>query len=158
MASTTYPAAGSLSTETVTNTYDNNGYQLTAAGQDTYLSAATYQPWRDAYQGTLGSGSNRVQVTTDEWADTHKDKTISVGTEHPGTPGTFDEQFTQQYTWNGDGDLLTERPLAAVGRADQTTDPDHDQHPPRVEADIINLPLVIPMHPNRRGPAARTGR
>ena len=107
VATTTYPAAGGLGAETVTNTYDTHGYQLTSGGLDTYMSDATYQPWGDVYQRTLGTGSNRVQVTTDEWADTHKDKTITVRTEHPGTPGTFDEAMTQGYSWNGDGELTS---------------------------------------------------
>jgi RHS repeat-associated protein len=106
-ASTTIPAAGGLGAETITNTYDAHGYQLTAAGLDTYLSATTYQPWGDLYQRTLGSGANRVQATTDEWADTHRQKTITVGTEHPGTPGTFDEALTQQYNWTPDGTLAS---------------------------------------------------
>jgi len=103
VASMTYPAAGGLGTETVAYTYDANGYELTAAGLDTYVSATQYQPWGDVYQRTLGSGSTRVQATTDEWADTHHVRTISAGTEHTGTPGTFDEQFTQQYNWTPAG-------------------------------------------------------
>ena len=108
-ASRTYPAAGGLGTETVTYGYDPNGYVLTAAGLDTYLSTATYQPWGDTYQITLGaaSGGQRAQITTDQYPDTHRLKTIQVTTEHPGTPGTFDEQLTQQYTWNPAGELTS---------------------------------------------------
>jgi RHS repeat-associated protein len=107
VATTVYPAAGGLGSETVTNTYDANGFQLTAAGLDTYLSSAQYQPWGDVYKRFLGTGSSRVQVTTDEWADTHKARLLSVATEHPGTPNVFDEAFTQQYNWSGDEEITS---------------------------------------------------
>ena len=77
-ASIGYPAAGGLGAETVNYTYDANGYNLTAAGLDTYVSATSYQPWGDVYQRTLGSGSTRARLTTDEYSDTHRLKTISA--------------------------------------------------------------------------------
>ena len=107
LASTTYPAVGGLGAETVTNTYDANGYQLTSAGLDTYLSATSYQPWGDAYQRTLGSGNTRVQVTTDEDPATHRASTLTTATEHPGTPGSFDEQYTQKYNWTNGGTVAS---------------------------------------------------
>jgi RHS repeat-associated protein len=108
-ATSTYPAAGGLGAETVTYGYDANGYQLTAAGADPYVANTTYQPWGDVYQRTLGAaaGAKRVQVTTDEYPDTHRLNTIQVTTEHSGTPGSFDEQLTQKYTWDPAGELTT---------------------------------------------------
>ncbi|GHJ46769.1 hypothetical protein Cs7R123_41110 [Catellatospora sp. TT07R-123] len=106
-ASVTYPAAGGLAAETVNNVYDANGYLLTTAGLDTYVSGTGYQWWGEVYQQTLGTGTKRVQVTTDAWADTHRPKLISVGTEHSTTPGTYDEQLTQQYNWTPAGTLAS---------------------------------------------------
>jgi len=106
-ASTTYPAAGGLAAETVTYTYDSNGYQLTSTGLDSYVSATAYQPWGDLYQRTLGSGTKRVQLTVDEWADTHRTKTIGVGTENQTIPGTYDEQQTQKYNWTPGGTITS---------------------------------------------------
>jgi RHS repeat-associated protein len=102
-ASTTYPAAGGLGAETVNYSYDANGFQLTAAGLDTYVSATAYQPWGDVYQRTLGTGTKHVQLTTDEWADTRRTKTITTATENQTTPGTYDEQLTQKYNWTPAG-------------------------------------------------------
>ena len=102
-ASVTYPSAGGLATETVNNTYDANGYQLTAVGQDTYVSATAYQPWGAVYQRTLGTGTKHVQLTVDQWADTHRTKTTSVSTENQTTSGTYDEQQTLRYNWTPDG-------------------------------------------------------
>jgi RHS repeat-associated protein len=108
VASTTYPAASGMAAETVTNTYDTNGFQLGATSPlDTYLSGAVYQNWGALNQTTLGTGTKRVQVTTDQYLDTHRTKTISVGTEHPGTPGTYDEQLTQNYNWSNAGTITS---------------------------------------------------
>ena len=52
--------------------------------------------------------------------------------------------------------LLTKRPSAAIGRADQAPDPDHELHSTGINGDIIDEPLVIAMNPHRRGPAIRT--
>lgn len=107
-ASVTYPAAGGLAAENVSYTYDASGYQLTAKGLDTYVSATTFQPWGDVLQTTLGStGGKRVQVTTDEYPDTHRTKTIQIKTEDQTTHGTYDEQLTQQYNWDPSGDLTS---------------------------------------------------
>ncbi|WP_433281849.1 ricin-type beta-trefoil lectin domain protein [Micromonospora sp. CA-244673] len=107
LASTAYPAAGGQGTETVNYGYDANGYALTADGQDAYVSATNYHPWGDVYQRTLGAGSKRVQVTTDEFPDTHRIKTISTATESATTPGTFDEQLTQRYNWTPAGTITS---------------------------------------------------
>src|SRR3954449_10756099 len=48
---------------------------------DTYVAATSYQPWGAVFQRTLGSGGKRVQVTTDQWVDTHRTKTIAAATE-----------------------------------------------------------------------------
>jgi RHS repeat-associated protein len=119
-ASISYPAAGGLAAETVTYTYDANGFQLTATGQDTYVSASTFQPWGDLYQLSLGATANhkRVLFTTDEWTDTHRAKTIQVSTENQTTAGTFDEQLTQRYNWDPAGDLTS----VDTQRAGATTD------------------------------------
>src|SRR5207249_2137172 len=106
-ASVTYPAAGGLPAETVSYTYDANGYPLTVVGLDTYVSATTYQPWGDVLQQTLGTGSKRVRLATDEWPDTHRTKSTQVATENQTTPGTFDEQRTQQYNWDPAGNLTS---------------------------------------------------
>ncbi|PWR14398.1 hypothetical protein DKT69_16560 [Micromonospora sicca] len=106
-ASLTYPAAGALGAETVTYGYDANGYQLTASGQDTYVSATSFTSWGSVYQMTLGSGGKRVQVTTDAWNDTHRARSVQVATENQTTPGTFDERLSQQFNWDPAGNLTS---------------------------------------------------
>jgi RHS repeat-associated protein len=104
-ATTTYPAAGGLAAETVRTTYDANGNPLTTAGLDAYVSGTEYEPWGDLFQHTLGTGSKRVQVETDEYDDTHWPGEYTVSTERPGSPGTFDNQFQQLYDWNHAGQV-----------------------------------------------------
>lgn len=106
-ASISYPAAAGMAPETVNYSYDTHGFQLTATGASTYVSAATFQPWGDLYQQTLGATGKRVQVTTDEFAATRMAKSIQVGTESPTTPGTYVEKLTQQYHWDPAGNLTS---------------------------------------------------
>ena len=44
------------------------------------------------------------------------------------------------------------------GRAHQAADPDHDQHPTRIDGHVIDEPFVIAMYPHERGPTIRAGR
>lgn len=105
--SVTYPAANGLAAEEVNYTYDTNGFQLTATGDHTYVSGTTFQPWGDVYEMTLGAGTKRTKVTTDEWEDTRRTKSARIATERPGTPNTFDEKLSQQFNWNPGGTLAS---------------------------------------------------
>lgn len=106
-ATKTYPAASGLDAETVTYTYDDNGFAQTAKGADTYVAATTYQPWGEVFQRTLGTDGKRVRITTEDWADTHRTKGISAATEKPGAAGTFDDKLAQQYNWTDAGLLAS---------------------------------------------------
>jgi RHS repeat-associated protein len=105
-ASVTYPAGGGLAAETVTYTYDTNGFALTSAGQDTYVSGTAYYPWGDVNRRTLGTGTKRVQVTTTIDEATRRLTTNQTQTENQTTPGTWVEQLTENYGYDPAGNVL----------------------------------------------------
>ncbi len=57
ITATSYPAGGGLAAETVTTTYNTNGFPTAVTGADTYMTAAqyTWEGW--AYKHTLGAPS-----------------------------------------------------------------------------------------------------
>jgi hypothetical protein len=75
------------------------------------------------YQRTLGANNQRVQVTTDEYANTHRPSTITTATEHAGTPGTFDEQFSQKYNWTPGGTVSSIDTVHAGATTDSQCSP-----------------------------------
>jgi YD repeat-containing protein len=107
LATTTYPAAGGLAAETVTYGYDTNGAPLTAVGQDTYQSNATYYPWGMPNQRILGTGSTRVQATTTIDEATGRLVSNQTQTENQTIPGTWDEQLTENYGYDNAGNITT---------------------------------------------------
>ncbi|WP_412539548.1 ricin-type beta-trefoil lectin domain protein [Longispora sp. K20-0274] len=105
-ASVTYPAAGGLAAETVNFTYNSAGQQTTVAGLDTYLADVTYFFDGGVYQTVMGAGDKRVKVTTSREDVTGRLTTAQVDTERAGTPGTFDEQYTEKYSYDLAGNVL----------------------------------------------------
>src|SRR5262249_58753593 len=97
VATISYPAAGGLSAETVTTSYDPVGNPLTVAGQDTYLSATSYHPFRPVYQRILGTGTKRVSLTTAVDESTGRLTTNKTETENQTTPNTWVEALTENY-------------------------------------------------------------
>jgi RHS repeat-associated protein len=102
-ATSTIPAAGDLPAETLTTTYDSTGHPLTLSGINSYVSATTYYPWGPVNQRILGSGSNRVRLTTVADEMTGRVTSEGVDTEHPGAPNTWDERRTDQYAYTPSG-------------------------------------------------------
>ncbi|NES17355.1 RHS repeat domain-containing protein, partial [Micromonospora sp. PPF5-17B] len=105
VATVSYPAAGGLAAETVTTTYTDTGVKATETGVDSYLAAATYDYDGQVLQNILGSGTRRVRLTNTFDAATRQMTTAQVETEHPGTPNTWDEQLTENYTWDAGGNI-----------------------------------------------------
>ncbi|WP_412538482.1 ricin-type beta-trefoil lectin domain protein [Longispora sp. K20-0274] len=105
-ASVTYPAAGGLAAETVNFTYNSAGQQTTVAGLDTYLADVTYFFDGGVYQTVMGAGDKRVKVTTSREDVTGRLTAAQVDTERAGTPGTFDEQYTEKYSYDLAGNVL----------------------------------------------------
>jgi RHS repeat-associated protein len=104
-ATATLPAAGGLPGETVTTTYTDTGFKNTVVGLSTYQSAASYDYDGALLQQVLGSGTNRVTLTTTLDPATRLITKNEVYTEHPGAPNTWDEQLTEAYTNDGGGNI-----------------------------------------------------
>ena len=105
-ASTTYPTAGGLAAETVTSTYDDSGFALTAAGLDLYIAATSYYPWGDVNQRVLGSTGKRVRVTTTVVESTRRMTENRVETQNQTTPTDWDERLTENYGYDPFGNVL----------------------------------------------------
>jgi hypothetical protein len=55
------------------------------------------------------------------------------------------------------GNLLTESASAAVGRADQSTDPNHKPYRAGSHSDVIDVSVMVGVHPRGRRPTVRAG-
>ena len=117
VASKTYPAAGSLPAETVTTTYDNNGYPLTLVGLDTYVSATSYHNGGRAYQRILGTGTKRVRLQTSLDEATGRLTENRVSTENQATPNTWVPQLIEQYGYDNSGNVTTIKEVTGAGTA-----------------------------------------
>jgi RHS repeat-associated protein len=106
-ATSSIPATGDLPAETLTTTYDSTGHPLTLSGIDSYISSTTYYPWGPVNQRILGSGDNRVRLTTVADQMTGRVTSDGIDTEHPGAPDTWDERRTDQYTYTPSGDVTS---------------------------------------------------
>ncbi|WP_204014834.1 polymorphic toxin-type HINT domain-containing protein [Virgisporangium aurantiacum] len=117
VATKTYPAAGSLPAETVTFGYDDAGYALTAAGQDTYVSNTTYNGHGQVQLRTLGTGTKRVRLETYWDPATGRLRTNRVSLESQTNSGTFVPQLTETYDHDQAGNVIGIRENAG---ADET--------------------------------------
>ncbi|GAA3246946.1 RHS repeat-associated core domain-containing protein [Dactylosporangium siamense] len=104
-ATVTYPAAGGLSAETVTTTYDNTGNALTLSGLEPYIAATTYQAFGPMYQQVLGSGSKRVRQTTVIDETTGRLTSAKTETENAANPNTWAERLTEGYGYDDAGNV-----------------------------------------------------
>jgi RHS repeat-associated protein len=102
----TLPAVGGLPAETVTTSYSNTGYKTAEVGLNTYLASASYDYDGLLLQSVLGSGDKRVQLTNTLDAATRRLTKAEVHTERPAAPGSWDEQLTEAYSYDG-GDNIT---------------------------------------------------
>jgi RHS repeat-associated protein len=99
------PAAGDLGAETESVGYDSVGNALTLTGTAAYVSGTSYYPFGPVYQRLLGASGSRARLTTAVDEATGRLATNAVATEHPGTPGSFDEQRTDVYTYTPAGTI-----------------------------------------------------
>jgi RHS repeat-associated protein len=105
VASTTYPAAGGLAAETVTNTYDNTGHPLTVAGQDPYVSGTVYREWGPMYQRLLGTGTKKVRLTTTVEEATSRLLGNTAETQNQTMTTAWDERLTETYGYDNAGNV-----------------------------------------------------
>jgi RHS repeat-associated protein len=113
VASNTYPAAGGLAAETVTNTYDNTGRLLTVAGAETYVSGTSYYNFGPVYQRLLGSGTKRVRQTTAVDEATGRLTTNKTETQNQTTTSNWDEKLTEAYGYDNAGNVKSINETAA---------------------------------------------
>ncbi|MEU0558053.1 RHS repeat-associated core domain-containing protein [Dactylosporangium sp. NPDC006015] len=104
-ATLTYPAAGGLTAETLTSTYDNSGNALTLSGLETYVAGTTYQAFGPVYQQVLGSGSKRVRQTTVIDEATGRLTSAKTETENSASPNTWAERLTEGYGYDAAGNV-----------------------------------------------------
>ncbi|UWZ39978.1 RHS repeat protein [Dactylosporangium roseum] len=117
VATITYPAAGGLSAETVTSTYDNTGRPLTLTSPDaTYVASTSYYGWGVPYQQINGTGTKRVRQTTAMDEATGRLTTSKAETENQSTPNAWVEQLTQNYGYDQAGNVknITETSAGAT--------------------------------------------
>ncbi|MEV6522854.1 ricin-type beta-trefoil lectin domain protein [Longispora sp. NPDC051575] len=105
-ASITYPAAGGLAAETVTFGYNAAGQQTSVVGLDSYLANVTYFFDGGVYQSVMGTASKQVRVTSARQEVTTRLTSAQVDTERPGTPGAFDERYTEKYSYDLAGNVV----------------------------------------------------
>ncbi|WP_327008635.1 hypothetical protein OHA72_16115 [Dactylosporangium sp. NBC_01737] len=104
-ATLTYPAAGNLPAETLTNTYDNTGKALTVSGLETYVAGTSYHAFGAPYQQILGSGSKRVRQTTVIDETTGRLTSAKTETENAANPNTWIERLTEGYGYDASGNV-----------------------------------------------------
>jgi RHS repeat-associated protein len=109
------PAAGSLSAETITFTYDNSGHSLTMAGTDTYISNTSYTGRGQVNKLWLGTGSKRVQLEKVVDAATSRLTENRVSTENQTTPNTWVPQLIEQYGYDDAGNVKNIKEVTGAG-------------------------------------------
>jgi RHS repeat-associated protein len=107
LATRSYPTAGSLPAETVTSSYDNNGYPLTLTGLDAYISATGYDNWGAVNTLTLGAATStkNLELKTSIDEATGRLTESRVSTENQATPGTWVPQLIEQYGYDQAGNV-----------------------------------------------------
>ncbi|WFE39254.1 RHS repeat-associated core domain-containing protein [Micromonospora sp. WMMD998] len=107
LATTDLPAKGGLPTETVTNTYTDQGYVTGVTGLATYLASTQYY-WHGAVkQQVLGSGAKRARFTTTIDDATGRLTALLAETENQITPDNWDEKLTEQYRYDAAGNVTS---------------------------------------------------
>ena len=104
-ASTTYPQAGGLATETVNYSYDNVGLPIGLAGADTYIADTDYYYWGAVKQRTLGTAPKQVKIQTGYEEATGRLTQISTSTQAGAT--TWAEKLTEAYNYNPAGQVTS---------------------------------------------------
>jgi RHS repeat-associated protein len=107
LATTTLPAAGDLPTETLTSTYTTQGLPASVSGATTYTSGLSYAFDGAPLTDILGVSGTSIKQTNTYDPATRRQTTAYTGTEHPGTPGTFDEVATNTYGYDNAGDVTS---------------------------------------------------
>ncbi|GLL08360.1 type IV secretion protein Rhs [Dactylosporangium matsuzakiense] len=96
-----YPGRNGLPTETVLHTYTTNDLPTALGGLATYAFSTTYDAWGRPTQGTMGSGTNKSNLTTTY--DEHTGRiTNQLLSRQAGTPANLD---SEDYTYDLAGNL-----------------------------------------------------
>ncbi|WP_412539129.1 polymorphic toxin-type HINT domain-containing protein [Longispora sp. K20-0274] len=105
-ATRTYPSVGALPAETLTYSYNAIGQPTSTVGLETYISDVAYYFDGAVKQTTFGTGGKQVRVSAGRDETTLRMTTAQVDTERTGTPGTFDELYTEKYAYDQVGNVL----------------------------------------------------
>ncbi|MDG4765729.1 polymorphic toxin-type HINT domain-containing protein [Solwaraspora sp. WMMD406] len=118
---TTIPAVGGLPAETIEYGYHTaSGLPTTLTTEnDTYVAATSYHYDGQIAQRILGTGADRVRVSSPVEPGTRRLAASQVDTEHPTTPNTWDDAATTTYTYDPAGNI-TSMAGKTAGVADQT--------------------------------------
>ena len=103
METQTLPAGGGLAAETITTSYDTNGFVTSSVGLDAYLSSVSYYPWGPTYQTVSGPGGKQVRLTTVVEESTGRMTSVQVDTQNQATPANWDEVRTDQISYGASG-------------------------------------------------------
>jgi RHS repeat-associated protein len=97
------PAGGALAAETITTNYDDNGFVISSAGLDAYLSSISYYPWGPTYQTVHGTPGKQIRLTTEMQEFSGRLRTHSVQAESQTTPGTFVQVHSDEFSYMNNG-------------------------------------------------------
>ena len=100
-------AVGGLPAETLTYSYNTVGQPIGLAGTQTYLADTSYHYDAQLAQQILGTPGVQIRRTYTPQTATRRLGTDQVDTEHPGTPGTFDDRSTTTYTYQPAGNVIS---------------------------------------------------
>ncbi|GAA2341240.1 hypothetical protein GCM10010170_024560 [Dactylosporangium salmoneum] len=116
VATTTYPAAGGLPSETVARTYDSTGRLLSLTGLETYVADTAYYGFGAMYQQVLGAAGKRVRRTATIDETTGRLTDSITETQNQVDPSAWDERLNESYTFDDIGDItaITERSNGSV--------------------------------------------
>ncbi|MDG4762729.1 polymorphic toxin-type HINT domain-containing protein [Solwaraspora sp. WMMD406] len=118
---TTIPAVGGLPAETIEYGYHTaSGLPTTLTTEnDTYVAATSYHYDGQIAQRILGTGADRVRVSSPVEPGTRRLAASQIDTEHQTTPNTWDDAATTTYTYDPAGNI-TSMAGETAGVADQT--------------------------------------
>ena len=105
VATQTLPAGGGLAAETITTSYDNNGFTTSSTGLDAYLASISYYPWGPTYQTMSGTAGKQIRLTTNLDEATGRLTSSVVETQNQSVPTTWDEKRTDAYAYDNAGNV-----------------------------------------------------
>ena len=105
VATQVLPSGGFLPAETITTSYDANGFMISSIGLDAYIASLSYYPWGDPYQTVSGSAGKQIRTTTTLDEASRRLTASTIETQNQTTPATWDERRTDAYRYDNAGNV-----------------------------------------------------